>query len=327
MATSRRVRVVAPTEGRNTATTHLDTLDTIGVLQLINAEDAIVPGAVAAALPQLAEAVDLAVSSLRAGGRLHYFGAGSSGRYAILDAAEIPPTYGYPPGRIVAHLAGGADALMRAAEQVEDDEAAGRADSAGVKAGDVAIGLSASGRTPYVAGGLRSARQSGASTVLVSNNPAALLTPLADIHVVIDTGPEAVTGSTRMKAGTAQKMVLHSFSTAVMVRLGRTYSNLMIDVAPNSAKLRARQVAILEMAAGVDEGTCAAALENADGNLRVALVSLLLGLDSAQARTRLAAAGGDVRAAVGHASPSAAPGLLARWPPPGSPELPGPASP
>jgi N-acetylmuramic acid 6-phosphate etherase len=151
-----------------------------------------------------------------------------------------------------------------------------------------------------VAGALRYARANAASTVLVSNNPAALLTPLVDVHVVIDTGPEAVTGSTRMKAGTAQKMVLHSFSTAVMVRLGRTYSNLMIDVAPNSAKLRARQVVILEMATGLDEGTCAAALGSADGNLRVALVSLLQGLDPAEARTRLAAAGGDVRAAEDH---------------------------
>jgi N-acetylmuramic acid 6-phosphate etherase len=301
MVTGGRVCVVAPTEGRNNATTDLDILDTIGVLQLINAEDAIVPGAVAAALPQLAEAVDLAVASLRAGGRVHYFGAGSSGRYAILDAAEIPPTYGYPPDRIVAHLAGGADALIRAVEQVEDDEAGGRADCVGVQAGDVAIGLSASGRTPYVAGALRSARQSRASTVLVSNNPAALLTPLADVNIAIDTGPEAVTGSTRMKAGTAQKMVLHSFSTAVMVRLGRTYSNLMIDVAPNNAKLRARQVAILETATGADEGTCAAILGSADGNLRVALVSLLLGLDPAEARTELAAADGDVRAAVDHA--------------------------
>ena len=300
MAASRRMRVVAPTERRNKATSDLDTRDTIGVLQLINAEDAIVPGAVAAALPQLAEAVDLAVASLRAGGRVHYFGAGSSGRYGILDAAEIPPTYGYPPDRIVAHLAGGADALMRAAEQVEDHEAAGRADCADVQAGDVAIGLTASGRTPYVAGALRCARANGASTVLVSNNPAALLTPLADVHIAIDTGPEAITGSTRMKAGTAQKMVLHSFSTAVMVRLGRTYSNLMIDVAPNSAKLRARQIAILEMATGVDEGTCTAALGSADGNLRVALVSLLQGLDPAEARTRLAAAGGDVRAAMDH---------------------------
>jgi N-acetylmuramic acid 6-phosphate etherase len=301
MVASKRVRVVAPTERRNSATSHLDTLDTLGVLQLINAEDAKVPGAVAAALPQLAEAVDLAVAGLRGGGRVHYFGAGSSGRYAVLDAAEIPPTYGFPPDRIVAHLAGGLDALVRAVEQVEDDEAAGRADSGGVKAGDVAIGLSASGRTPYVAGALRSARESGASTALVSNNPAALLAPLADVHIAIDTGPEAVTGSTRMKAGTAQKMVLHSFSTAVMVRLGRTYSNLMIDVTPNNAKLRARQVAILEMATGIDEDTCSAALGSAAGDLRLALVSLLLGLDSAEARTRLADASGDVRAAVEHA--------------------------
>ena len=290
--------MVAPTEQRNSATVHLDTLDTMGVLQLINAEDAAVPGAVAAALPQLADAVDLAVARLRAGGRVHYFGAGSSGRYGVLDAAEIPPTYGYPAGRFAAHLAGGAQALVRAVEQVEDDEAAGRADAAGVTAGDVAIGLSASGRTPYVAGALRAARANGAATVLVSSNPAAVLAPLADVHIAIDTGAEVVTGSTRMKAGTAQKMVLHSFSTAVMVRLGRTYSNLMIDVAANSAKVRARQVVILQMATGMDEQACLAVLAGATGDLRVALVSLLTGLDPAGARDRLAAAGGDVRAAV-----------------------------
>jgi N-acetylmuramic acid 6-phosphate etherase len=298
MAAGERVRVAAPTEQRNSATAHLDTLDTVGVLRLINAEDATVPGAVAAALPQVAEAVDLAVASLRRGGRVHYFGAGSSGRYGVLDAAEVPPTYGYPAGRFVAHLAGGADALVRAVEHAEDDEAAGRADAAGVTAGDVAIGLSASGRTPYVAGALHCARANGASTVLITSHPAALLAPLADVCIVTGTGAEVVTGSTRMKAGTAQKMVLHSFSTAVMVRLGRTYSNLMIDVVAKSAKVRARQVVILEMATGMDEQACLAALTSAAGDLRVALVALLAGLGAAEARDWLAAVKGDVRAAV-----------------------------
>jgi N-acetylmuramic acid 6-phosphate etherase len=298
MAATRRIPVEAPTERRNKATEQIDTLDTIGVLRLINAEDARVPGAVAGALPQLARAVDVAVATLRAGGRVHYFGAGSSGRYGVLDAAEIPPTYGYPADRFAAHIAGGAPALSRAVEDVEDDESAGRADARDVAAGDLVIGIAASGRTPYVAGALRAARGQGAATVLVSSNVAAVLAPLADVHVAVDTGPEAVTGSTRMKAGTAQKMVLHSFSTAVMVRLGRTYSNLMIEVAPNNAKLRARQVTILTMATGAEEHTAAAALDDAGGDLRVALVSLLAGIGIGAARTRLKAARGDVRAAL-----------------------------
>jgi N-acetylmuramic acid 6-phosphate etherase len=303
MAATGRVRVEAPTERRNTATEHIDTLDTIGVLNLINAEDARTATAVASALPVLARAVDLALASLRGGGRVHYFGAGSSGRYGVLDAAEVPPTYGYPADRFVAHLAGGSQALVRAVEEVEDDESGGARDAAEVIAADVVVGITASGRTPYVAGALREARAKGASTVLVSSNPVAPLASLADLHVMVDTGPEAVTGSTRMKAGTAHKMVLHSFSTAVMVRLGRTYSNLMIDLAPSNNKLRARQVAILQMATGRDEQTCATVLDDASGELRVALVALLAGVDSSVARSRVRATGGDVRAAVGAGQP------------------------
>ena len=298
MAGTERVRVEAPTEQRNSATEHIDTLDSLGVLELVNAQDALVPAAVAAVLPELARAVDLAVACLRADGRVHYFGAGSSGRYGMLDAAEIPPTYGIPAGRFVAHIAGGPEALVRAVEAVEDDESAGRRDAAEVAAGDVVLGITASGRTPYVAGVLDQARANGATTVLVSSNPAALLGPLADVRIATDTGPEAVTGSTRMKAGTAQKMVLHSFSTAVMVRLGRTYSNLMIDLAPDNGKLRARQVAMLGMATGVAELACATVLDGAGGDMRVALVSLLAGVDTAAARSRLEATDGEIRAAL-----------------------------
>ena len=304
VAATRRVRVEAPTERRNAATEQIDTLDTIGVLELINAEDAGVAAAVKAALPQVAHAVDLAVTSLRAGGRVHYAGAGSSGRYGMLDAAEIPPTYGYPADRFVAHIAGGAPALVRAVEEVEDDEPAGRAAAGAVTAGDVLVGITASGRTPYVAGALAEARARGAATVLLSSNPAAPLGAGVDVHIVVDTGPEAVTGSTRMKAGTAQKMVLHSFSTAVMVRLGRTYSNLMIDLAPNNGKLRARQVAMLGMATGADERACGAALEAAAGELRVALVALLAGVATDVARARVEAAGGDVRRAMASLRPA-----------------------
>ena len=290
---------VAPTERRNPATEHLDTLGTRDVLELINAEDAGVPAAVAAALPQVALVVDLAVEALRAGGRVHYFGAGSSGRYATLDAAEIPPTYGYPADRFVAHLAGGSAALVRAVEDVEDDEDAGRREAAAaIRGGDVVIGIAAGGRTPYVKGALIEAAARGAATALISANPAAPLAAICRVHVLVDTGPEVVTGSTRMKAGTAQKLVLHSFSTAVMVRLGRTYSNLMVEVAPNNRKLRARQVAMLGMATGAGASECAAALADAGGELRVAVLALLAGVPAETARERLTATGGDVRAAL-----------------------------
>jgi len=295
MATD-RVRVVAPTEQRNPASAEIDTLDTAGVLRVINEADAGVAGAVGRALGPLAEAAELAIAALRAGGRVHYFGAGSSGRYGALDAAEIPPTYGVS-GRFVAHLAGGPAALLRAVEEIEDDERAGRGDAAEVQGRDLVVGIAASGRTPYVRGALAEARDRHAATVLISSNPAAPLAALADVHVLLDTGPEVVTGSTRMKAGTAQKMALHSLSTAVMVRLGHTWSNLMIDVAPNNSKLRARQVAILEMATGRPEADCATALDDSAGEIRVALVALETGRPPAEARARLAATAGDVRAA------------------------------
>jgi N-acetylmuramic acid 6-phosphate etherase len=294
----KRVRVESPTEHRNPATEHIDTLDSVGVLELINAEDAKVPAAVAAVLGELAHAVDLAVGALRAGGRVHYFGAGSSGRYCVLDAAEIPPTYGVPADWFVAHLAGGPAALHRSVEEVEDDQDAGWDAASGVDVNDLALGVTASGRTPFVAGALARARQHGAHTVLVSGNPAAPLGPAVDVHVAVDTGPEAITGSTRMKAGAAQKMVLHSFSTAVLVRLGHTYSNLMVDVVPGNAKLRARQVAIVAMATGADESACAAALDAAGGRVRVALVAVGAGVDTAAAEAALASAGGEVRAAL-----------------------------
>ena len=296
--TTDRVRIFAPTEQRNPASAEIDTLDTAGVLRVINAADAEVAAVVGRALDRLAEAADRAIAALRAGGRVHYFGAGSSGRYGVLDAAEIPPTYGVPADRFVAHLAGEAPALLRAVENIEDDEQAGHADAAGVETRDLVVGIAASGRTPYVRGALVKARDRGAATVLISSNPAAPLAALADVHVLLDTGPEVITGSTRMKAGSAQKMALHSLSTAVMVRLGHTYSNLMIDVAPNNAKLRARQVAILQMATDRPERACATALDDSDGEIRVALVALMTGLPPAAARARLLAAAGDIRAAI-----------------------------
>jgi len=249
-------------------------------------------------LPELAEVVDRAADRLRDGGRVHYFGAGSSGRIGVLDAAEVVPTFGVPRGLFVAHHAGGDGAVANAVEGAEDDESLGAQAAAEVTASDVAVGLSASGRTPYVAGALRAARAAGALTVLVSSNPQAPLAELADWPILVDTGPEAIAGSTRMKAATAQKMVLNSLSTAVMVRLGRTYSNLMVSLAGSNSKLRQRQVRILGEASGADEAACLDALARCDGDLRLALLCLLSDSEPDRAAAELADAGGMLRDAL-----------------------------
>jgi N-acetylmuramic acid 6-phosphate etherase len=290
--------LVAPTEERNPRTLDIDRLPTLAVLRLLNAEDARVPAAVDKVLPALADAVDLTVAALAAGRRLHYVGAGTSGRIAVLDAAELQPTFGLEPGRVLAHLAGGPDALVMPVEEAEDDEAAGAALASEVDPGDVVVGLTASGHTPFVAGALRAARTVGAGTVLISANPGAPLAALADVHVGVDTGPEAIAGSTRMKAGTAQKLVLNALSTAAMIRLGRTYSNLMTDMLATNDKLRRRQVRMLGQATGVPPEACEQALAHAGGDSKVALVTLLAPATVAQARQALAATGGLVHDAL-----------------------------
>nr|WP_239116409.1 N-acetylmuramic acid 6-phosphate etherase [Planotetraspora phitsanulokensis] len=292
------VKVAAPTERANPRTLDIDLRSTLDMLKLVNDEDRLVAPAVRAVLPELAKAVDLGVAALTAGRSIHYFGAGSSGRIAVLDAAELVPTYTIDPGQVVAHHAGGIAAFEQAIENVEDDEAKGAAEALVLRPGDLAIGLSASGRTPYVAGALRAAGAAGAATVLVSSNPPAPLGELVDVHVAVDTGPEVIAGSTRMKAGTAQKLVLNTFSTAVMIRIGRTYSNLMTDVTATNAKLRGRLVTILEEATGRTEAQCAETLTAAEGDLKVALVCLLADAPVGEARIALQAAGGRVRAAL-----------------------------
>ncbi|GAA0238968.1 N-acetylmuramic acid 6-phosphate etherase [Saccharothrix mutabilis subsp. mutabilis] len=292
------VRVESPTEARNPGTLDIDRLSTLDVLRLINAEDHRVPDAVEAVLPELAQAADLAVNALRSGHRVHYVGAGTSGRLATLDAAEIVPTFNAPPDWFVAHHAGGPEALVKAVEDVEDEAAGGAAQiRRHAVAGDVVLGVTASGRTPFVVAALNEARTLGARTVLVSNNPSA---PRVDVDVLItvDTGPEAIAGSTRMKAGTSQKLVLTSFSTAVMVRLGRTYSNLMVSMRATNAKLRGRTVRILREATGLAENECTTALADAGGDLKVALVHLLSGVPIAQAAEALEKAQGYVRQAL-----------------------------
>jgi N-acetylmuramic acid 6-phosphate etherase len=291
-------RVAAPTEERNPATAAIDAVPTVEVLRLLNAEDARVPAAVAALLPALAEVVDETVRRLRTGGRLHYFGAGTSGRVAVMDAAELIPTFGLPPGIVTAHIAGGTKALTIPVEGAEDSAQAGAADAAAVAAGDVAVGLTASGRAPYVAGALQAARAAGAYTVLVSANPEAALAPHADVHLGADTGPEAIAGSTRLKAATAQKLILNGLSTAAMIALGHTYSNLMVDLAPTNTKLRGRVLTILTEATGLPVETCASALAESHGELKTALVCLLGGVTPAEARRALTAARGQVRAAL-----------------------------
>jgi N-acetylmuramic acid 6-phosphate etherase len=242
--------------------------------------------------------VAVPLNRLRAGGRVHYFGAGTSGRIGVLDAAEVVPTFGADPGTFVAHQAGGQDAVRRAIEGAEDRLSLGEQAAAEVTDADVAIGLSASGRTPYVAGALTAARAAGAVTVLISSNPAASLAPLADYCVLPDTGPEAIAGSTRLKAATAQKLVLNSLSTAVMIRLGRTYSNLMVALSGSNSKLRQRQIRILMEASGASEASCRAELARCDGDLRLALLCLLSGLDPKEAAVALKQAGGSVRGAL-----------------------------
>lgn len=293
------VHVDSPTEQRNPRTTEIDRMSTIGILGLINAEDHRVPDAVGEVLPQLAAAVDLAVTALGTGHRVHYVGAGTSGRLAVLDSAELVPTFNVPSDWFVAHQAGGDRALREPVENAEDDAKAGAAElSATVEPGDFVLGLTASGRTPFVIGALGAASRRGASTALVSGNPRAVRPAGIDVVIGVDTGPEVIAGSTRMKAGTAQKTILTAFSTATMIKLGRTYSNLMVSVRATNAKLRGRTLRILHEATGASEQECATALSEAGGDLKVALVHMLCGVDAASATALLAANGGHVRDAL-----------------------------
>lgn len=290
--------VSPPTERRNPRTADIDLLPTQAILGLLNQEDEVVPHAVRPALGVLATMVDEAAARIRRGGRVHYFGAGSSGRIAVLDAAELIPTFGLASGTVVAHLAGGNEAMVRPAEGAEDDEAQGGADAADVTAADVVLGLSASGRTPYVAGALAAAASRGAFTALLTCNPGSPLRRLTQAAVIADTGPEAIAGSTRLKATSALKLLLNGFSTALMVRLGKTYSNLMVEVSGANSKLRARALRMLMDASGAGAADCAAALAQAGGDLRLAMVMVLGGVSPQRARGALGAGDGSVRGAL-----------------------------
>ncbi len=289
-----------PTEQRNPATTDIDTLSTLDMVRVLNAQDATVASAVARALPAIAESIDVIVDRIRGGGRLVYIGAGTSGRLGVLDASECPPTYNTPPELVVGLIAGGDHALRHPVENVEDRPEAGAAAlrDIGLTDKDVVVGIASSGRTPFVIGALGYAREVGAATISLANVDNAAIAREADIAIAAVTGPEPVTGSTRMKAGTAQKMVLNMLSTGAMIRLGKTYGNLMVDVQPSNSKLRDRAVRIVAEATGLDRDGAVARLEQAGGDVKTAIVMEVMGIAASEARGRLDAAGGVVRAAV-----------------------------
>ena len=288
------------TEQANLATAGLDTRSALEITRIINAEDARVAPSVARAAPDIARAIDAIAHALSRGGRLIYVGAGSSGRIAALDAAECPPTFNTAADVVQFVMSGGERALGRAAESQEDWPALGRRDIAKRKPGrgDVVVGISASGRTPYTVAALRYARSHGAATVAVTNNRGSWLERVAEIAIVADVGPEVVAGSTRMKATTAQKMILNMLSTGAMARLGYVYGNLMVNVHVRNKKLLERGVTVLEQAAGVSREAATRALKAGGSSVPVALVMLKAGVSKTEARRRLKVARGNVRRAI-----------------------------
>ena len=288
------------TEQRNPASDTIDTLSTFDLLRVINDEDRTVADAVASALPAITRAVDAIVTALQGGGRLVSIGAGTSGRLGVLDASECPPTFNTDPSLVVGLIAGGDHALRHAVEHVEDQPEAGAAslDAIGITNRDVVVGIAASGRTPFVLGAVAHARSLGATTICIANSPESALAAAVDLPITVVTGPEVVTGSTRMKAGTAQKLVLNMLSTAAMIRLGKTYGNLMVDVRPTNAKLRDRAVRIVAEATGIDRDAAERALADTGGEVKTAIVAILAGITPGEARERLEVANGVVRSAL-----------------------------
>lgn len=288
------------TEKRNPATTAIDQMSALEIARVMNAEDATVAAAVQRELPQIARAIEGITARLRQGGRLVYVGAGTSGRLGVLDASECPPTFSTSPELVVGWIAGGPDALTRSIEGAEDSAEAGRADAArlGIAASDTLVGIAASGRTPYVLGAVAYANERGALTVGLACNADTPLAHVTAIMIAPVVGPEVIGGSTRLKAGTAQKMILNMLSTGAMILLGKTYGNLMVDVQPTNGKLRRRAVAIVREATDISEPAAAALLHAADDDVKTAIVAALAGIDPVAARDRLAAAGGVMRAAL-----------------------------
>src|SRR3954470_14191291 len=288
------------TEARSTETCDLDLRTTRELVELMNRQDAAVPAAVGSQAGRIAAAVDAIVDRLEAGGRLVYVGAGTSGRLAELDAYECEATFSSDPGQVVALVAGGSTASAPQQAAAEDDAEAGRRDvqAAGVGATDAVVAVSASGRTPYVLGSIEAAASAGAATAAIVCVPDSELARLVDFEIPVVVGPELLAGSTRLKAGTAQKLVLNQVSTIAMIRLGKTYGDLMVDVTATNEKLRARSRRTVLLATGAGGAEVDAALAAGGGSAKVAIVSLLAGVDADEARERLEASGGRVREAL-----------------------------
>ncbi|EIC00274.1 MULTISPECIES: N-acetylmuramic acid 6-phosphate etherase [Pantoea] len=288
------------TEGRNPASQNIDELSTEAMLRVINDEDKKVALAVEAILPQIAAAVDAICAAFRAGGRLIYCGAGTSGRLGILDASECPPTFGTPREQVIGLIAGGHTAILQAVENAEDNREQGAQDLKDIHFSrhDILVGIAASGRTPYVLGALAYANELGATTVALTCNPNSAMAQVAAIALTPVVGPEIVTGSSRMKAGTAQKLVLNMLTTGAMIRSGKVYGNLMVDVEATNQKLVQRQVNIVMQATDCDDATARAALTACGGHCKTAILMVLAGLDADEAKALLSQHQGFIRQAL-----------------------------
>ncbi|MCC8373675.1 N-acetylmuramic acid 6-phosphate etherase [Photorhabdus sp. HUG-39] len=288
------------TESRNPASANIDTLPTLEMLKLINDEDKKVALAVEQTLPKIAETVDKIVEAFRQGGRLIYIGAGTSGRLGILDASECPPTYGTKPEQVVGLIAGGHQAILHAVENAEDNQQLGANDlqALNFNAKDVLVGIAASGRTPYVLGAMAYAKSVGATVVCISCNPESPMTQAADIAITPIVGPEIVTGSSRMKAGTAQKLILNMLTTGAMIRTGKVYGNLMVDVEATNAKLVERQKNIVIAATECNREQAEQALTECNGHCKTAIVMILAGVNAQQAKALLEKHHGFIRPTI-----------------------------
>ncbi|BAB07294.1 N-acetylmuramic acid 6-phosphate etherase [Halalkalibacterium halodurans] len=288
------------TELRNEKTMNLDEMNTIEILTAMNEEDHRVPQQIAQALPAIAPLVEETIKAMKQGGRLIYVGAGTSGRLGVLDAAECPPTFGVAPDRVIGLIAGGEKAFIEAKEGAEDDEGLGEADLKKIQltVRDVVVGIAASGRTPYVIGALKYANQVGAVTGSLACNRGAAISRIATYPIEVETGSEVLTGSTRLKAGTAQKLVLNMISTTVMIGLGKAYKNLMVDLKPTNEKLRERSKRIIMEATDVEAAVAEKHLREAGGVVKVAIITILTGCSVDQAQMTLDRNGGFIRKAV-----------------------------
>jgi N-acetylmuramic acid 6-phosphate etherase len=291
---------ILSTEQRNPVSNEIDGLETLSVLKIINSEDKLVPIAVEKELEYISEAVDIISSAFRKGGRLIYVGAGTSGRLGIIDASECPPTYGTDPGMVIGMIAGGQAAVFRSQEGAEDDEQKAVADIDALKpeTRDVVCGIAASRRTPYVVAAIRRAKALGCRTIYITTNPRSTFDLDVDVAICPEVGPEVVMGSTRMKSGTAQKLVLNMLTTTAMIKLGKVYENMMVDLQLTNQKLVERAKRIITMATGVEYPTAERVLTEAGGHVKTAIVMLKAGIPAAEARKKLNLADGFIRGAI-----------------------------